>query len=253
MASAACISQIELHVLAANYAVSKWFQGCVNADKISGYVFTAHQEMPSEISVQHKAISIPLVWRYERFTEGDYPVRVQFKASLGDVDTFEKSEWGPWVKTKVSRNNPLRGEVEEVWVKRSDPKGVDLMHHYPDVKDDPGLEEWLPADKWSMDKVFSDINRWVYDDGSKVTQRKAEWNALRAWHRAYATSNSVQAGQRYTVGQDFVIGSSPILSWSEMWKLLDSRAPWNQPDGAAAANASCSACISQLNSEAAVD
>eukprot|EP00965_Chrysotila_dentata_P145909 4820531-Pleurochrysis_carterae.AAC.1 len=68
-----------------------------------------------------------------------------------------------------------------------------------------------------MDKVFADVQRWVYDDRSQTTRCKDEWNALRAWHRAYATSDAVHAGQRYSIGPDIVLGSSPVLSWAEMW------------------------------------
>eukprot|EP00965_Chrysotila_dentata_P247993 6208080-Pleurochrysis_carterae.AAC.1 len=211
-------ASIEVHILVANYGVTKWSEGCINADKIHG-------------------ISIPVVWRYVRLPEEGNRVRAQFKSSLHDLGTFEKSEWGPLIKKKVSRNNPSTGQVEEVRVQRSDQKGLERKHHYPDVEDDSGLEEWLPAEKWSMDKVLTDIIRWVYDDFSLTTARKDEWNALRAWHRAYATSDAVHAGQRYTVGPDLVIDISPALSWSEMWKLLDSRAPWNQEEGTSASAA----------------
>eukprot|EP00965_Chrysotila_dentata_P013239 437183-Pleurochrysis_carterae.AAC.1 len=45
-------------------------------------------------------------------------------------------------------------------VLRSDPQGVQLMHHYPNIEDDPGEEAWLPKEKWSFDRVFHDVTRW---------------------------------------------------------------------------------------------
>eukprot|EP00965_Chrysotila_dentata_P197883 6178470-Pleurochrysis_carterae.AAC.1 len=63
----------------------------------------------------------------------------------------------------MTRNNPLTGILEEINVLRSDPAGVQLMARYPDVKDNPGVEDWLPPDKWSSRRVFSDIHNWKYD------------------------------------------------------------------------------------------
>jgi len=37
-----------------------------------------------------------------------------------------------------------------------------LMRSYPDFNDDPGLEDWLPPEKWKADRVFTDLQKWVY-------------------------------------------------------------------------------------------
>eukprot|EP00965_Chrysotila_dentata_P248524 6208378-Pleurochrysis_carterae.AAC.1 len=57
-------------------------------------------------------IAVPLVWRYSR-VPGKQRVLIQFKPSLGDHGTFFRSEWGPWITQKATRNNSL-GAVEEV-------------------------------------------------------------------------------------------------------------------------------------------
>lgn len=43
-----------------------------------------------------RRIGVPLVWRYTKVKkDGKERVLVQFKASLKNRETFEKSEWGP--------------------------------------------------------------------------------------------------------------------------------------------------------------
>eukprot|EP00965_Chrysotila_dentata_P073977 2442698-Pleurochrysis_carterae.AAC.2 len=63
-------------------------------------------------------IGVPLVWRY-LWLEDEKRVLVQFKFSLKNKGSFEKSEWGPWVSTTDFRNNPVTHQVEEVKVCRS--------------------------------------------------------------------------------------------------------------------------------------
>eukprot|EP00965_Chrysotila_dentata_P041352 1371765-Pleurochrysis_carterae.AAC.1 len=78
-------------------------------------------------------------------------------------------------------------------VLRSEPKGIDLMHHYPNVANDPGMEEWLPKDKWVFERVFDDvIRRWTYDDANKADGFREEWKELRKWHVAYTDSSAVE-------------------------------------------------------------
>eukprot|EP00965_Chrysotila_dentata_P045107 1498753-Pleurochrysis_carterae.AAC.1 len=118
------------------------------------------------------------------------------------------SEWGPWVTTTETRNNPTSGCAEKVQVltkdgsdesyiycmicvelkvsasalsvivlrtlllqvKRSDSKGVQLMHHYLDVNNNPGVEAWLEPDKWSRDCVLHDVLRWQYVDADSAPE-----------------------------------------------------------------------------------
>eukprot|EP00965_Chrysotila_dentata_P228695 6196755-Pleurochrysis_carterae.AAC.1 len=42
-------------------------------------------------------------------------------------------------------------------VMRSTADGVEMMRDYPDVDEYPGVEDWLPAEKWSRDRVFHDM------------------------------------------------------------------------------------------------
>eukprot|EP00965_Chrysotila_dentata_P020755 686803-Pleurochrysis_carterae.AAC.1 len=99
------------------------------------------------------------------------------------------------------------------------------MHHYPEPADDPGLEEWMPPERWSRERVFADVQRWVYDDRSQADTYKAEWSALKAWHLAYSSPEAVLAGVVHRVGEGLRIGGAPTLSWNQLWALLDSRAP----------------------------
>eukprot|EP00965_Chrysotila_dentata_P140684 4651304-Pleurochrysis_carterae.AAC.1 len=86
------------------------------------------------------------------------------------------------------------------------------MHHYPCIEDDPGVEEWLQPEKWSKERVFHDVEEWVYDDPSKAEQCKEEWEALRRWHTAYATSDSVHIGEPHRIGEKLLYGGAPVLS-----------------------------------------
>eukprot|EP00965_Chrysotila_dentata_P180521 5959436-Pleurochrysis_carterae.AAC.1 len=97
---------VSMIAVVARHRFSKF---CKHASASTLYFF-----LPTLVSPRR--ISIPLVWRYVRLPEENNRVRVQFMASLSDGDKFEKSEWGPWINKKMSRNNPPTGIVEEVWV-----------------------------------------------------------------------------------------------------------------------------------------
>eukprot|EP00965_Chrysotila_dentata_P261614 6214315-Pleurochrysis_carterae.AAC.2 len=64
-----------------------------------------------------------------------------------------------------------------------------------------------------MSKVFDDIERWVFVDRVETPTYRARWEALRAWHTAYRTSNSITVG----IMQDGVpekglhIGGCPVM------------------------------------------
>ena len=70
--------RVEIKILVANFAFKKWFEGHLNHSHLS-------------------RIGDPLVWRHTWVAE-ESRVRVQYKYSLTDHDTFQRSEWGPWVE-----------------------------------------------------------------------------------------------------------------------------------------------------------
>eukprot|EP00965_Chrysotila_dentata_P029085 967199-Pleurochrysis_carterae.AAC.1 len=63
-------------------------------------------------------------------------------------------------------------------VLRTDRKGVDLMANYPDVRDDPGVKEWLPREKWSFQREFHDIANWNYMGSGNASAYGEQWAAL---------------------------------------------------------------------------
>ena len=109
--------RVEFNILLVNFALVKWFGGHINKDKVS-------------------RIGDPLCWRHT-WVPSSQTVLVQFKYSLSDTHTFERDEWGPWVEEIVPYNDIETGEVKHRKVLRSDPKGIDLMHSYPNIGDDP--------------------------------------------------------------------------------------------------------------------
>eukprot|EP00965_Chrysotila_dentata_P163291 5393351-Pleurochrysis_carterae.AAC.1 len=101
-----------------------------------------------------------------------------------------------------------------------------MMRGYPDVDKYPGVEDWLPQEKWSMTRVFDDMQRWKFADASMTATHREQWAALRAWHLAYSTSDSITVGMMHEVcvdpdGKSLNIGGCPAMSWSAMWDLLD--------------------------------
>eukprot|EP00965_Chrysotila_dentata_P117600 3885585-Pleurochrysis_carterae.AAC.1 len=61
-------------------------------------------------------------------------------------------------------------------VLRTLPDGLPLMNGYPDVENDPGAKEWLESDKWSMRRVFDDLQ---FDDAAHQDDIRRAWGALR--------------------------------------------------------------------------
>ena len=43
---------------------------------------------------------------------------------------------------------------------RTVPKGIDLMHKYPDNSIDPGVTPCADDERWSSSRVFKDLARW---------------------------------------------------------------------------------------------
>eukprot|EP00965_Chrysotila_dentata_P088236 2913619-Pleurochrysis_carterae.AAC.1 len=123
-------------------------------------------------------------------------------------------------------------------VKRSTADGVEIMRGYFDTDTSPEVEDWLPPEKWSFSKVFDDINRWTFSDTVKTPKYRRQWQALKAWHSAYSTSDSIAVGMMQDVcAEDSLqLGGCPAVSWSAMREMLDSRAVGfreNAPAGAA--------------------
>lgn len=98
------------------------------------------------------------------------------------------------------------------------------MCQYPDVAEQPANEPWLEQDAWSFQRVFSDLYNWKYDDPAKAQTCREHWAALRAWHTAYSTSDSVQLGALQDLAGGLQLGGVPACSWQQMWDLLDARA-----------------------------
>ena len=51
-------------------------------------------------------------------------------------------------------------QVEFVKALRTVPKGIDLMHKYPDNSIDPGVTPCADDERWSSSRVFKDLARW---------------------------------------------------------------------------------------------
>eukprot|EP00965_Chrysotila_dentata_P019888 658958-Pleurochrysis_carterae.AAC.1 len=104
----------------------------------------------------------------------------------------------------------------------------------------------MPPERWSRDRVFDSVQRWVYDDKSKAADFKREWSALQTWQLAYSSPEAVLAGVVHRVGEGLDIGGAPSFSWKQLWTLLDSRAPGAGDDASAvAASSAPAAAIAQ--------
>lgn len=198
--------RVEISVLIANFAFVKWFDGCVNADKISN-------------------IGVPLVWRHTWVPETQ-TVRVQYKYAISDSPTFERDEWGPWMQTQVQTNDAT-GKVVTVGVLRSDPAGVDLMCKYPDIAADPGVEPWKAADDWEMKKVFSDLAKWDFGQVQQSQAARAAWSELGNWHLSNPAADTFVASKQEVMSQGAALPTLPesSLSWNNLWSILKRNAP----------------------------
>ena len=210
--------RVEISCLLVTYAFTKWFDGCIRQDEI-------------------KRIGQPLVWRHWWSVERQ-EVIVQYKMALSDEGSFEKDEWGPWLESIVETNNPQTGRVEATPVLRSDPRGVPLMHKYPDISVDPGVTPWQEDESWKRGKVFEDLARWQYTSLSSADAdvARAKWVALGSWHDSHQTSDTVVVGQPVSIDGDQL--PTPLLSWAEMWRVLKTHVPALAPAPAPAASSS---------------
>eukprot|EP00965_Chrysotila_dentata_P100438 3319268-Pleurochrysis_carterae.AAC.1 len=218
----------EVYFLLVNFAFNSWFDGFVNSDSVS-------------------RIGVPLVWRY-LWDSAKKRVLIQYKMSLADKASFEQDEWGPWEDVTVDHLNEesrfvftakVNGSPEallpagsaavpnptSVWdifipafyflrVKRSTSGGVEMMRAYPDLRNYPGVEDWLPADKWSTSKVFYELHRWEYVSTTDAEKFRGHWEALRMWHTAYSTADSIAPGMMHNVHvpDSLQIGNRPAVS-----------------------------------------
>ena len=221
--------RVEITCLLVTFAFTKWFDGCINQDKIKG-------------------IGKPLVWRH-RWVEERKEVVVQYKMLLSDEGTFEKDEWGPWLEEWIEHNDPQTGRIELVKVLRSDPAGVLLMKKYPDIGIDPGVTPWAEDSAWKRDKVFTDLARWEYSQlkSAEAETARNRWEALGSWHRSHQTSDTVAVGQPAAIGQGLEL-RTPLLSWGEMWKVFKTHvnaAPTPAPSAAASSSSQGAASLSR--------
>jgi hypothetical protein len=135
--------RVEIGILVLNFAWVKWFSGHVNSNKVV-------------------RIGDPLVWRHTWVPETE-SVLVQYKYALSDGESFEKSEWGPWVEKVVQVEDTATGEWRAKTVLRSDPAGIDLLRSLPDIHDDPGVEDWMDFAEWKGKRIFDDIGKWTFN------------------------------------------------------------------------------------------
>lgn len=163
-------------------------------------------------------IGDPLVWRASRHPE--HGVVSHYKYALSDDGSFEKDEWGPWVETLIPVNDPQTGEVHMQTVLRTDPMGVDLVKSYPDIKDDPGVEDWLEPSEWKMERVFNDIRRWNFYTDEEDDRHHKAWDVLRDWHHAHPLANDVLLGSSICVGGSCVDCPTSPMSWKDMWDAI---------------------------------
>ena len=97
------------------------------------------------------------------------------------------------------------------------------MKKYPDISIDPGVTPWAENEAWKCDKVFADIAKWSYSQlsSSQAAAVKQTWADLYAWHNSHPSSDTVIVGQPEQVNSSLQL-TTPLLPWSEMWKVLKS-------------------------------
>ena len=106
-------------------------------------------------------------------------------------------------------------------VLRSDPAGVRLMKSYPNIGVDPGVTPWIEESVWKREKVFADLARWEYSrlDRSATHAASSRWAALSLWLQSHPTSDTLVVGEPAKIADGLEL-RTPLLSWSEMWKVL---------------------------------
>eukprot|EP00965_Chrysotila_dentata_P183934 6073120-Pleurochrysis_carterae.AAC.1 len=91
------------------------------------------------------------------------------------------------------------------------------MASYPDVDNDPGLDQWLDLEEWKHEKVFQDITKkWKFKTANKQSE---VWAALQQWHAAHNDSSSIVLGTPVIVAPDCELRST-LYPWRQMWQIL---------------------------------
>lgn len=118
-----------------------------------------------------------------------------------------------------------------------DPAGEQFMLRFPDVKKDPGREQWRSAgdDKkaggWSKDTVFSDVQKTARVDDFPALQVD-QWLAFRDMYNKYLNSVSLPnlpieihaPPADAHASETFKLDGQPA-AWDELWRVLASRFP----------------------------
>eukprot|EP00962_Isochrysis_galbana_P026915 scaffold8413_cov135-Isochrysis_galbana.AAC.1 len=112
--------------------------------------------------------------------------------ALNSRESFDQSEWGPWIETYVDHEDAVSGTVSKRRVLRTNQSGVEFMLKSPDLRVDPGYEEFLCEADWSMKKVFSDIAKVTFPPAAPP-DTKAVWASLGVWHGQHERSRDVRA------------------------------------------------------------
>jgi hypothetical protein len=188
---------VDVTVLVVNFAFTKWFSGHLNMSKVTG-------------------IDDPLVWRHTWLPD-EKRVLVQYKYLISDKASWERDEWGPWIKKCIPTNDPLSGEVVMATVLRSDPRGIDLMHSWPEIGEFPGVEDWKPEDEWQFWKVFQHLSKWNFGSDKAATEN---WSDMKAWHLQHNEAAAWTIGEPIPLKGGKAIKTTPTLDWKSMWELI---------------------------------
>ena len=93
----------------------------------------------------------------------------------------------------------------------SDPKGVDLMHSYPNILDDPGFEDLIDNEMWKREDVMKGVKGWHFAYDNEAS--KSSWEEVEQWHISHPTADSHVIGEMFLEEE---INTTPNLSWSQM-------------------------------------
>ncbi len=91
----------------------------------------------------------------------------------------------------VEVEDTATGELRAKTVLRSDPAGIDLLRSFPDIHDDPGVEDWMDFSEWKGKRIFDDVGKWTFNWNGD--QHRPEWQPLIACHSADPTADYVLA------------------------------------------------------------
>jgi hypothetical protein len=149
-------------------------QGCINTKD-----FVIPEETKEDGSTFRPE---PLVWRYNWSNELQRVV-VHYKMGLARVATFDMDERGPWCDAWVDYEDPATGAMRRKRVLRTEPSGVKFLTKIPDLRIDPGFEEYIPDASWQRQEVFRQLSKYkmpqsAQPDAHKVLASLGEWHAM---------------------------------------------------------------------------